>query len=39
VVILNSDTEQGAYLPIDLEHAPTPEEAMGMVRMLAEIPQ
>lgn len=37
VVVLNSDTEKGAYLPIDLEHAPTPEEAMELVKGLAGV--
>ncbi len=34
VVILNSDHERGVYLPIDLAHPPTAEQAMEMVRSL-----
>jgi len=30
-VVLNSDHERGVYLPVDLEHPPTPSEAMQMV--------
>lgn len=37
VIVLNSDTEKGAYLPIDLSRCPTPEESMGMVKLLAEV--
>ncbi len=36
VVILNSDHERGVYLPIDLSHPPTAEQAMKMVRPLGE---
>ncbi|MFN0132330.1 MAG: hypothetical protein ACKVW3_07360 [Phycisphaerales bacterium] len=35
-VVLNSDHERGVYLPIDLSHRPTAEEAVGMVVSLAE---
>jgi len=37
-IILNSDHERGVYLPIDLDHAPGPEEAVGMVVPLADQP-
>ena len=30
-IVLNSDHERGVYLPVDLEHPPTPSEAMQMV--------
>lgn len=30
-IILNSDHERGVYLPIDLDHPPTPEEAVANV--------
>lgn len=36
VVILNSDHERGVYLPIDLSHPPTAEQAMEMVKPLAD---
>ena len=35
-IVLNSDHERGAYIPIDLADPPRPEKAMGMVRMLGE---
>jgi len=35
-IVLNSDHERGAYLPIDLEKPARAEEVMGMVRMLGE---
>lgn len=35
-IILNSDHDRGVYLPIDLDHKPTPEQAVGMVVALGE---
>lgn len=35
-IVLNSDTERGVYLPIDLERPPRAEEAAGMVVGLRE---
>jgi hypothetical protein len=35
-VVLNSDHERGVYLPIDLEHPPTAEQAVGMVVRLGD---
>ncbi len=34
-IVLNSDHERGVYLPIDLDHPPRAEEALGMVVPLA----
>lgn len=34
-VVLNSDHERGVYLPIDLDSPPSPEDALAMVRPLA----
>ncbi len=34
-IVLNSDHARGVYLPIDLEHPPRPEAAMGMAVPLA----
>jgi hypothetical protein len=34
-VVLNSDHEKGVYLPIDLEHPPTAEQALALVVALA----
>lgn len=35
-IILNSDHERGVYLPIDLDHKPSPEEAVASVVSLAD---
>jgi hypothetical protein len=37
VVVLNSDHENGVYLPIDLSHPPRAEEAVGRVVRLAQL--
>jgi hypothetical protein len=36
-LVLNSDHARGCYLAIDLEHAPTPEQALAEARPLASI--
>lgn len=36
-IVLNSDHDRAVYLPIDLSHAPTPEQAMANVRSLATV--
>ena len=35
-VIINSDHNEGVYLPIDLEHPPRAEDAVGMVHRLSD---
>lgn len=36
-VVINSDHHDGVYLPIDLEHPPRAEEAVGLVHRLADV--
>lgn len=36
-IVLASDHDRGTYLPIDLDHPPTPEGALGLVRWLASV--
>lgn len=37
VIVINSDHHDGVYLPINLEHPPRPEEAVGLVHRLADV--